>query len=352
MHSTTDFIWQRHRLGVLLAAAALTTMLAGMALLPGCDRSRPPVPAHTCLIVGIGQDDPLWPIIKVGAQYYAGTTRSLKLTMLAPEKSDPAAQADLVRKNLDRSVSTVCVQSTGQDVTAQLTRDLMLHGTPVVLIGQDIPTSGRFGHVGWDEFEAGKALATALKASLGDRTTFMVLYAEGAGEVYASRLSGFSVGMQDYTFLRELNRFDCQADRTQALKILAEQGRRYPQLGAWACMGDWPARVRIEDLQQSLPAGTTLAIVGALPDVWPLLERSICGAAVGTDYGRWGYEAVSLSELGFHRAVKPGEVRHTPPRIIYANEINGFKDEWAAWAHGRITTSRPTSVPQAISIPQ
>jgi ABC-type sugar transport system substrate-binding protein len=341
----------RHRTALLIGFSMAIAILSA-ALPAGCERSRPPAPTHTCLIVGIGEDDPLWPVIRAGAQTYAGTTRSLKLKMIAPAKSDPAAQADLARSGLDRTVTAVCLQSSGHELTAQLVKELTVGGTPVILIGQDIPDSGRFGQVGWDDFEAGKSLAEALKDSLGERTTFMLLYADRAGEMYTWRLNGFVVGMQDYAFLRELHRFDCQADPAEALRIIAEQGRRYPRLGAWACVGDWPARTPLEDLRRSLPESVSLAMIGGLPGVWPLLEQGLCPAAVVTDYGRWGYEAVSLSELAFHRAVKAGEIRLTPPRIVRARELSQFKRDWAAWSHGKITAGQVPGPPRAVSIPR
>jgi len=335
------------RIGPRLATAILCAALSA-----GCERSRPAVPVHTCLIVGIGEDDPLWPIIKAGAQSYAGTTRNLKLKTIAPTTTDPAAQADLARNGLDRTVTSVCLRSTGHSLTAQLVKELTVGGTPVILIGDDIPDSGRFGHVGWDDFEAGKSLAEALKESLGDRTTFMFLYAQGAGETYASRLRGFVIGLQDYTFLRELHRFDCRADPAEALRIIAEQGRRYPRLGAWACLGDWPARIPLEDLRRSLPAGINLAFIGGLPHVWPLLEQGLCRAAVATDYGRWGYEAASLSELAFHRAITAGEVRLTRPRILRPDNLDEFKRQWAAWTEGRVSTGQIVQPPRVINIPR
>lgn len=336
----------------LRIGTALTAVVLSMLPLAGCEGKQTTVPSHTCLIVGLGEDDPLWPIIKASAQSYVGTARRLKLKMVAPATSDPAAQADLARKSLDSTVTAVCLQSAGNDRTRQLVKDLTAAGTPVILIGQDLPDTPRFGYVGWDEFEAGKALATALKDSLRDRMTFMLLHADQASAVHAERLRGFGVGMQDYTFLRELHRYDCQASPTEALKIIAEQGRRYPQLGAWACAGDWLTTVPDEDLRRRLPAGTSLAMIGALPAAWPLLENGLCAAAVGTDYGRWGYEAVSMSELAFHRAVKTAEFRHTEPRIVHAEQLEQFKSEWAAWTQGKINPSRLPGPPRPVSVPR
>jgi ABC-type sugar transport system substrate-binding protein len=336
---------------VLATGSALVIVALSLALLVGCKDSRSQVPTHTCLMAGLGEDDPLWPILKASARSYVGTSRSLQVQFVAPARSDPAAVADLVLQSLDRRISAICLQSNGDEATRRLTIDLTQRGRRVILIGQDMPDTGRFGHVGWDEYQAGKALAAALKAGLQDRTTFMVLHAESAGDPHASRLAGFGIGIQDYTFLKELNRYDCQADPAAALRILAEQGRRYPKLGGWACLGDWPARVRLADLRQGLPAETSLAVIGALPPVWPLLEQGTCRAAVGTDYGRWGYEAVSLSELAYHRAVKPGETRRTQPRIVLAEEIEQYKREWAAWGEGKISP-RPPASQQAMFIPR
>lgn len=345
LEETDGLAPRRPRRALLLIWSAGAILAVSIALLAGCERSRPATATHACLIVGLGEDDPLWPILKASAQSYVGTARSLQLKMVAPPKSDPAAQADLARKSLDRTVTAICLQSDGSDTTRDLAKDLTQRGTAVILIGRDIPETGRFGYVGWDEFDAGKMLATALKASLRERTTFMLLHAGQAGATYTARLSGFAIGMQDYTFLRELHRYDCQADPAQALRVLTEQSQRYPQLGAWACIGDWPAHVPLEDLRRSLGTGTTLALVGALPNVWPLLEQGVCPAAVGTDYGRWGYEAVSLSELAFHRSVKPGEGRRTEPRVIRADELDRFKQEWTAWGQGRIDANRATATP-------
>jgi ribose transport system substrate-binding protein len=335
----------------VVAAAILAVVVLSFAFLAGCKDSGPRVPPHTCLFAGLGEDDPLWPILKASARSYVGTARSLQVQFVAPAKSDPAAVAGLVFQALDRRVSAVCLQSNGDDATRQLVTDLTQRGTPVVLIGQDMPDSGRFGYVGWDEREAGKTLAAALKASLRDRTTYMLLHADAAGGIYASRAGGFGVGMQDYTFLKELHRYDCQADPAEALKIFAEQGRRYPKLGGWACLGDWPARVRLQDLRGSLPMGTSLVLVGALPPVWPLLEQGLCQAAVGTDYGRWGYEAVSLSELAYHHAVKPGETRLTEPRIVLAEDFGQYKKDWVAWGEGKIN-ARPPGPERSVASPK
>lgn len=334
---------------VVLGAIAL--LLLPLALVAGCRESRSEGPVHICLVAGLGEDDPLWPLIKASARSYVGTARRLQVQFVAPAKSDPAAVADLVFRNLDKRTSAVCLQSDGHEATRKLATELTKRGRPVILIGRDMPDTGRFGHVGWDEYEAGKALAAALKATLQDRMTFMVLHGESAGEMHAARLAGFGVAMQDYIFLKELSRHDCHGEPTEALRAFAEQARRYPNLGAWACLDDWPARVPLAELRQSLPAETRLAMIGALPRVWPLLEQGLCGATVGTDYGRWGYEAVSLSELAFHRAVKPGETRRTEPRVIQAEEIEQYKKEWSAWSEGKISP-RPPVGREGIAIPR
>ncbi len=58
----------RRRVAVLTPWLLLAPLAVGLGLLAGCDDSRPPVRVHTCLLAGLGEDDPLWPILKASAE--------------------------------------------------------------------------------------------------------------------------------------------------------------------------------------------------------------------------------------------------------------------------------------------
>ncbi len=321
-------------------------LLAGVIFpLAGCERSSQPVRKHTFLIVGASQDDPLWPVLQGGAKAYAETVSALKLKMLAPAARDPRVQADLVRRNLDPSVFGLCLQATAGKETRQLVNDLAGRGISVVLIGEDMPETQRQGYVGMDDMEAGKLLAQALRSSMHDRTTFMVLEAGRGRSALGLRLLGFGLGMSEIPHLRELHRTDCRNDVAVARKILAEQGRKYPDLGMWVSISDWPARIDPEELRKDLGEGTGIVLIGALPPVWPLMRQGIVRAAIGTDYGWWGYEAVNLAELAFQRSPTPDKVRLTEPCIVRPQDLTEYEQTWKGWTEGHVLPTMPSSQP-------
>jgi len=336
------------RLLLAVCVGACTVLLAS-----GCTESRSRGPKRTCLLVGISKDDPLWPLLKAGAEAYAATVPQLQIRAVAPEKPDPAAQAELVRKNLDRPIYAVAMQTAPSEQTTQLISQLANRGIPVVLIGQDIPESGRFGYVGRDEYEAGQALADALNLALGERATYVLLHAGRKHLTYATRLRGFTARMNRFIRPKELKSLDSKVSPALVLKIICEHSQRYPNLGAFVSLGDWPVRAGLEKLRGCLSGETTLVLPDALPEVWPLIEEGLCGAAVGTDYGRWGYEAVSLCELAFHGATQPNQRRITPPRIVRAANLSEFKQLWRAWSQGQVRPAKSASgaTPSSVTLP-
>lgn len=339
------------------AAARLPRLMCFLAcvisFLSACTDQRPRSPDRICLLVGISRNDALWPILQAGARAYAATVPSVQIKAIAPEKLDPVAQADLVRRNLGQPVYAVAIHAVYSEHTKELVSDLANRGIPVVLIGQDIPGSGRFGYVGWDQYELGKALADALNIALDERPSYMVLHAGQQNRIYATRLRGFTARMNRFIRPKQLKSLDCKANPAVALQIICEQSRRYRNLGAFVSMADWPIHADLPKLQNCLPAKTSLVLPDAMPRAWPLIERGVCRAAVATEYGRWGYEAVSLCELAFHRATQPNQRRITPPRIVHAENLDDFKEIWRAWAQGRIRPAKPTltTPPRSITLP-
>lgn len=317
--------------------ALLPTLL--LPAIAGCDQSRPPQRDHTFLIVGASQDDPLWPVLQGGARAYAQTVSQLKLKMIAPATRSPAAQADLVRENLDSSVFAVCLQATADNPTRQLVQELTSGGVSVVFIGEDMPDTGRIGYVGLDDYEAGRLLAEALRSNMHDRTTFMVLHAGEGNSPYGLRLRGFGVGMSAISHLSQLHQWNCQANTAQTREILTEQGRKYPDLGMWASIGNWPADIEPQQLRQALGQQTGVVMIGALPPVWPLMRLGIVRAAVATNYGWWGYEAVNLAELAFQRAQQPDKIRLTPPCILRPADLPQFQKDWDGWTQGQVLSA-------------
>lgn len=322
----------RLQIGIIMLFLIAALLPAIIGCQPSHTRGRP----HTFLIVGTSQDDPLWPVIQGGAQAYAHTFSGLNLKMLAPATDDPAAQADLVRRNLDPSVFAVCLQATACEQTRQLVKDLTGRGVSVVLIGQDMPDTPRLGYVGLDDTESGRLLAGALRSSMQDRTTFMVLHAGEGDTAYGLRLRGFGDGMTKVSGLRELHRMSCDGDPAKALRILNQQNQKYPDLAMWVSVGDWPAHIKTKQLQEALGPETRLVMIGATPPVWPLLEQGIVRATIATNYGWWGYEAANLAELAYRRAQAPDNVRLTAPRILRPDDLPEFREQWKAWTQGHV----------------
>lgn len=287
-------------------------------------------------LVGEGKDDPTWPMLRSMAKAYEQRDPMARVQAIAPVTASPRAQQAILEGLLDADVNVICVIPRDPLSIRPAVKSLVKSGRPVVTIGRDIPESNRSVYCGPMETAIGKAAAEACPLALAGRPrTMMVLHAGQDHEIYRGRRLAFIDDLPLSGNIRVLKEVDCGANAGHAVRLVRQQSRLYPRVGAWVFLGDWALR-DIPPSDRLLPLGCGLVLCSASPQYLHRVRNGEIQAMVVFDY----YEAV---EKALEAASRLGEGARTgflpviriESEIVTATDLERFERRWQAWQAGR-----------------
>lgn len=330
----------------MLRALATLLMVWVVGLLPaGCRRDPTAASGRrgheTIVLVGSSQKDPAWPIIRAGFLAFGKDFVTTPLQAVAPSQESPSEQIRLLEQAADQHVAGVCLMVTDVEAMTHIIDRLFLQGISVITVHHDAAESQRTAFVGVDQFAVGEAIADALAQGLADRQNIMLLHSGTDDSTFGPRYYGFKRRLaRHYPHIALLREFDCQGSPFEAEDIVREQMARYPRLGGWAVLGDWPLRY----LQGKPPLVTPGCLVvgyGPYPQFWPLIENGTCHAMVGADYFEMGYQAASYCRQAILRSPSLPEYNRVPVEQVTFSELLDYRKKWQHWlAAGQQTTEQ------------
>ncbi len=284
------------------------------------------------VFVGAGAADPLWPLLRVAGERLGREGFGLPVRFVAPDTISPAAQVRLVREQLnDPMVRGLCVQVIDAGALAAVLDQAMSRGVYVVTLMQEVRTQLRSAHVGLDEVDVGRHLARAAADCVGENGTIMILRSTADDPRFTGRLAGLEEELGELGTVHVLGYADCSGMPHEARRTIRERSRRYPSLGAWVCLDDWPLNGG-ERTDEWLPPGCRIVSVGPLPVYWRALESGACAALIGTDYGQLGYEAVRLCQAAVASRTVDVPRRLLPARTVTRHNLEKFRRTWIEWS--------------------
>jgi ABC-type sugar transport system substrate-binding protein len=321
-----------------LAYSSGTVLLAWLAFTAGLAGCKPETPAAASLpvrkyiaFVGSGADDPLWPVLRSGAERFPGEPGHLAVRFLAPQTRSPQEQVRLLRGMVgDLNLRGLCVQVSDPEALVGVLEEMTTHGVSVVSMVRDVPKECRTAFCGVDEADVGRALAGAVAEAVGGEGNIMVLVSGLDDPVYSRRLEAFRTEIRLQPDIYVLDYVECHADGVTARHELREGSRRFPSLAAWVMMDNWAFR-GWDEAEPLVGAGCRLIAVDPLPEVCKYLESGLCFALVGGQYGDIGYEAMRDCHLaiGSPRLVRLESL--VPALIVRGSDLEEYRDQWRRW---------------------
>ncbi len=329
--------WRRFwTLGTMNRFAFILVLLPG--LLSGCEsRTTPSTQPKSGFIavVGVGQDDPYWPVIRGTAlrTFHELESVGLSIRVEAPATSSVNSQRKILEQLRDKGVRGVCVQVTDGLALKTTLESMADRGIQITTMFGTVATSKPINRIVIDEDAVGRAVATALIDTLDGRGNIAVLHADSRGKSWTDRWKAFERQMSMQQGIRTLLRYDCGGDPVRAERIVRDTMERYPRLVGWAVMGNWLLIDQENKPSPSpLPDGCRMVACDPAPAVWPGFSRGECSAMVAGRYDELVEHAVTGcigSVLNMNRATHRVAVG---VRIVTREDLTQFKRDWADWS--------------------
>lgn len=307
-----------------------------LALLPACRRqadSPSAEPKGFLAIVGVGQDDPLWPVLSATAvRTYGDLGLSYPpIRTVAPETTSVNQQKNLLLRMHDEGMVAACIQVTDAAGLTGTIDALAAQGVRIVTMIERIETDVRHTHVGFNDQAIGTALADAVAEAVDQKGTIAVLHADSVNRASVKRHAAFRDRIARFPDVRVILDFDCHADPRQAETIIRQVMRRYPRLNGWALMDNWPLRAG-NDRSPLLPAGCHIVSVDPFPSTWSRFEKDQVFAMIASDYELLAERALTAGVSEVIGTVLMPVSFEAPVRTVRATGLDKFKLDWLRWA--------------------
>jgi hypothetical protein len=283
-------------------------------------------------LVGEAQDDATWPVLQATSRWFMDRYHLADVETMAPPSASPGDQQKLLLDLAEKPFDAVCVAPSDPDSVRSAIQALVRHGKRVITIGRDVPQSDRHANCGPSNYEIGRAAAQAAAMVLKGRApTIMLLYAGSAEEAYAARYYAFKDELPllaDMQLLREVN---CAGHHMEAAHLVRVEARRYPRVGCWVFLDDWPLR-NIPSTERLLPLGCGIVLCNGSPRYFDRLRDGQILAMIAFDYR----QAVEEALFSANKKASPGrEMPDTsftlPTEIITVRELESYEQRWKQW---------------------
>ncbi len=334
-------------LNLLSAKSVRHVLLAVLVgLLSSCDRSSTGPSQRDqplkFLCIAPSMDDETWGIFQAGAHAFMKKFPSIQIEVVASQTRSPSIQIELLKSARARQVQAVCILPVDPLAVRTAVSEISTAGIPIVVIGWDVPGQRRDAYCGPSQMELGRAAAQACERILRQQSkTVMLLHAGMDHELFGRRYHGFKQEAPFAGPLEIIREVDCGADRFEAVKLVKAESRRYPRIGCWVFLEDWPLRALGEN-ERLLPLGVTIVLCDAHPRHWPRLETGEIQALIG-------YDLHEATEAAYFRAIRlaTGEAGRLEPEVILPSEIITIKElpewrsRWETWQMGHPSPKSP-----------
>ncbi len=316
--------------------------LAGVLVLIGCDQtgSEGTRTDHDIrvMMIGKGRDDPTWPVLEAAARRFVEGYPSALVEVVAPRTDSPTDQRTMLKDMLKKDVQAICVWPSDPTAIRALVDELCLKGVPVVTFGRDCPGSRRRTYCGPTEFELGQAAAEACAAILSTRKrTSMLLHAGAEDEVYGRRYYGFMSGLDRVGTIKLIRAVDCRKDRFTATRLVRAETRRYPRVGCWIFLDDWPLR-SLRPEESVIPLGIPVVLADDSPVHWDRLRNGQLQAMLGCDIHMVAWEAlVAAVHLARGDPTPQTTTVSVPVEIVTRKDLDSVSQRWDIWRKGEPT---------------
>ncbi|MHC4443975.1 MAG: sugar ABC transporter substrate-binding protein [Planctomycetota bacterium] len=286
--------------------------------------------------VGAGPHNPLWPIIKNGAQRYKKNVGILEFRYFSPKGNSPQDQIELLNSLKDPQMRGLCIHIIDTKAVGYQLEQIYTRGVVIVSIINPAPEQIRAGHVAFDNEKIGRELARITVEALDGVGSIMMLHAGHDHPIYGPRLTAFTKALAGQTKIDIYAAINCDADSGEAREIIRKRSERFPRLSAWVSLDDWPLR-ETRNTKSLFTPGCKFITFGGTPAHWPLIRNGTSPAIVSAHYRFLGYKAAQFCETEVRHESRFKNYYSTPLRIIRSTNLDEYIRDWIYWSTGSYT---------------
>ncbi len=294
--------------------------------------------------IGAGQDDPVWPILRAGAERFIRDFGAIEVRYAAPGIDSPGQQIEVIRSLSRPLLRGLCIQVIEPEPLCPVFDELAKSGVRIVTVMRPVVHPAVDGHVGYDDAAIGRELGNLVVQHLPRPRppavpTIMILHEGRRSRAMRERYDACLDALSREPSIERRGSADCGGDPVRARAEIASAAVRFPQLSGWVALEPWPVRAWSPDgdRKSPLPEGCVLITCGAEPALWPYIESNVCPAVVGFDYGDAGFMAMQFCQGAIQSSEERGRLYPVPIRVVTAATLARYKQDWAAWSRAATT---------------
>ena len=316
-----------------LDVLALLTLAAAGLLAAACSPSASH-PADTdrgfIAVVGAGQDDPLWPVLRASALRHQRFVGEVPLRVEAPPMVSSHAQTQLIRQLRREGMRGLCIQVIDPEAIAPHLNRIANEGVTVVTMIRPVKGQPTLMHCGVDQRLVGEALADAIAEVVQANGTIAVLHANSEADYSLKRYQAFTARLKQYPQIMVLREFDCGGNSQRAQEMIRRCMKRFPRLNGWVALDNWPLR-GLDPQTRLLPPSCKLVTTDPNPKLWDHLSTGTCLAMITADYDQIAQQAVLKCAVVLEGKVVRWRTFLAKPRPVWQSTLHAYKMEWIGW---------------------
>jgi len=330
--------------------ARLSLLIAFSLLMAcGCERSSPEdlgEGSGFIAVVGAGENDPLWPILKGTARSHWAdlSTDYYGLRVKAPPVVSVNAQAKIVRRFQEMGMRGLCIQVIDPQATRQLLESLRTRGVVVVTMVTPVESNVPFDHCGWSDRDVGTRIAETLTSISPEGGYVATLVPVDDRDkrpdrpldiAIAQRSHEFKQRLSAYPTFKSVGEFPCSSPQSARAQIVHSL-RRFPTLRAWVSLGNGPlidSAEAVGELESALHGDENRIIITDNPlcCYWPGVDSNVRMIAVAADYGLVAPTAVGVAQAVLLQGGSSRDLGRIPLRIVDNAAFQNFRTDWNHW---------------------
>lgn len=274
-------------------------------------------------VVGRGPRDPLARMLVQEVDRFRQAFPRIRVELLQPKVETAQAQHDSLEGLATQRWNVVVVWVTEPFILRGDLDQISRQGAPVVLLGRDVPDSGRAVFCGVAERDAGAALADACAHVLPGGGTIGVLYGGKTDPAVAERWDGFRTAVEKKAGLSMLRAVDCSNRELESTGILATEIRKYPRMGGWVLLDAWPLQGLSADATPVPPEAALVFFSHGLDEL-ARIKRGQSVAMVTVDAREMVRRGLSMALLRLRSAPMEARTFLLPPLIVTRATLDEF----------------------------
>jgi len=249
-----------------------------------------------------------------------------------PDNESASEQAEIIRNSVQNGSSAIIVSCSDIDTLTQAINYAVDNGVAVMTFDSDAPNSKRFAFYGPDDLEMGKKLMNELGQLINGRGKIAILGGNKMANNLQERVKGIMTAAADYPDIEIVGTYYHPETETDAIAVMSEVIKLYPDLKGWAMVGSWPFfGEKLKDVIE--PGKIKIVAVDALPVQLKYIEKNYVQVLLGQPTFAWGEVSVEtvINKIYFNKKVE--EIIRLKIIPVTIENLGGWSRQLKAWGY-------------------